>query len=358
MQGRAPSEPLNGSESSSGTVNTEFPTDEFDSWFAYVMCNSWAEKHKATLKITHDATDSDDITISLPDATDVTVSVAENDTIAEVVEKIVSSENSYSPYVAKVSPFASDTVEFEIVGEHTFVDTTEPEFDGGDSGVTGVMAGIFNAKELTPSDIQKTFYVLREYTQNPAKYQLFKGMKVNQLTMSCEVDAFVKLAWELQGVDNPTKVDVSPVSLTNPKPNFTTKSMTTMNGALKVNGVANRQSSTFELTLNNNMEATPALFEKEAIESSLGNLEITGSVTEYFTTGELYNRAINGEKTPIEISFNGMSGTDKVKYVFEVMTKFDPPTEDGDTKLSHTLGFKTFGQNRMRITKVVGENAY
>lgn len=270
---------------------------------------------------------------------------------------MVDSASSFSPYTVALSNFASDTVEFVINGEHVFTEE-DISLSVGDTGAEGKLSGVYNSKVLTPSDITKTFYLLREYTQNPAKYQLFKNMKVNQLTMNCEIDSFVKLTWDLMGVNNPTKEDVSPVSLDNPAPNFRTKSMTTLKGALKVNGVANRQSSTFELTINNNMEATPALFETEAIESSLGNLEITGSVTEYFTTGELYNRAINGEKTPIEISFNGENANGKVKYVFECMAKFDAPSEDGDAKLSHALGFKTFGDNRFRLTKIAGENAY
>lgn len=307
------------------------------------------------MKITKGATDSGNISIKLPDAESVSVSINETDGISEVVSKIV--EGEYAPYVAKVSPFAVDTVEFEIIGEQTFVEE-EIEFNAGDTGVTGVISELYNAKELTPSDITKTFYLLREYTQNPAKYQLFKNVKVNSLSMNCEVDSFVKLTWGLMGVNNPVKEDVSPVSLSAPADVYKTKSMTTMKGALKINGVANRQSSTFELSINNNMEATPALFETEAIESSLGDLEITGSVTEYFTTGELYNRAINGEKTPIEISFNGVDGSEKVKYVFEIMCKFSAPTEDGDAKLSHTLAFNTFGQDRFRLTKIVGSNAY
>ena len=346
LRGRSPNEPLVGTESSSGSVATEFPVDEYDKWFAYVFCSEWKDKKRATLKITEVMGAAGTLTITLPDVSPVEVEVLATDTKAQIIEKICA--GNYAPFVAKNYPFAPDVVEFDVAGDEVLTEDTI-SFDGGDSVVGEISTVLESLKEVVPSDITKTFYMMREYTQNPAKYQLFRGMKVNQLTMNCDIDSFVKLSWDLMGTNNPEKVDVSPVSLVNALDMFKTKSLTTMKGALKVNGIPNRQSSTFELTINNNMESTQALFEREAIESSLGDLEITGSVTEYFTTGELYNRAINGEKTPIEISF--FDELSKSEYKFEIMTKFSAPTEDGDSKLSHTLAFNTFGNDRLRLTK-------
>jgi hypothetical protein len=95
------------------------------------------------------------------------------------------------------------------------------------------------------------------------------------------------------------------------------------------------------------MESVNALFQTEAIEKTLGMLEITGSVTEYLTDGELYNLAKEGASGVLEYSAN----RGDVSYTFIMNVSFDNSTISKSGRLSAVLPFKTYGENRFTLRR-------
>ena len=146
LRGRSPNEPIIGTESSSGTVSTEFPVDEYDKWLAYVLCSEWKSKKRATLTITSVASEEGIISIKLPDATKVEIDVLANDTKAQIIEKICA--ESYSPFVAKNYPFAPDVVEFAIAEDMVLTETSIT-FDGGSIVEGAISESLESFKELS-----------------------------------------------------------------------------------------------------------------------------------------------------------------------------------------------------------------
>jgi hypothetical protein len=201
--------------------------------------------------------------------------------------------------------------------------------------------------DLVPGIKQRSFYLLKEYTQDPARYQLFRNLQVNSLNMTLSVQSFIQLAFNFMGSNNPGLVASSPVSLANKVAAMTTERFITTKGFLKFDGVARTKCSDASLVIANNMESVNALFQTEAIEKTLGMLDITGSVTEYLTDGELYNLAKEGASGTLEYSVN----RGDVSYTFIMNISFDNSTINKSGRLSAVLPFKTYGENRFTLRR-------
>jgi hypothetical protein len=211
----------------------------------------------------------------------------------------------------------------------------------------------YDVSDLVPGSTQRTFYMLKEYNQSPVKYQLFTGLQANSLNLQFTVKSFVNAVFNLMGGNNPRMVDAAPVSLANKAAAMTTEQFTTLEGFIKFKGEGEsvftqlRDCSDLSLSINNNMKSLDALFEVEAIEKSLGLLDISGSLTEYLNDGYLYNKAKNGESGELdfEISGNGY------RYEFILRITFDNSSLSGEEELSVSLPFKTYGADRFTLRK-------
>jgi hypothetical protein len=194
---------------------------------------------------------------------------------------------------------------------------------------------------------QRNFYLLKEYVQDPARYQLFRKLQVNSMNMTLSVKSFIQLVFSLMGGNNPELVATSPVSLANKVAAMTTDRFITTKGFLKFNDVARNMCSDASLVITNNMESVDALFQTEAAEKSLGMLDITGSVTEYLTGGELYNMAKQGASGKLEYIVEWGD----VSYSFIMQATFDNSTINKSGRLSAVLPFKTYGEDRFMIRR-------
>ena len=346
---RMPAQSELGSESNAGAIDTELAVDEFDEWLAAVCCGTWAEKKRINLKVTAGAEEDGSLSLTFPDAEEATVEVTAGDTAAGVVAKILA--GTYTDWTAVKDFINEDTIVFTFKGTGTL--ETAPLFADGASGVVAAFdtAGLRTEKELVVGNTRKTMYILKKYTQDPIMWKLFRGEQINSVDVSFAVDSYVKCKWNFQGANNPKLVDTAPVTMTGVKDVFNTKSFNTRSGFLKVAGIANRQCSSMSLSINNNMESTPALFETEAIEQSLGDLEITGTLNEYFTDGVLYNAAKDGLSKKLEIQLTRTVDTKTTKLSFYVNAGLQAPSETGDKKYSHAIPFKVYGADGFKIIK-------
>jgi len=211
--------------------------------------------------------------------------------------------------------------------------------------------------DMIPGNKQRIYAMLKEYTQEPKLYQLFKGLQVNTLKIAFEINELVKLTFGLMGANNPELEDAPPVNMTNKLPTFTTEEFTTLEGAWKFKGsddaVPDEHIAGVSITLDitNNMQNLQGLFQKEAIEKSLGMLDITGTINEYVKDGKLYNLAKQGKGGELHITV--LSERSCVEYEFIMNISFDNSTLSGDPQLQYALPFKTFGEERFLLRKKV-----
>jgi hypothetical protein len=209
-----------------------------------------------------------------------------------------------------------------------------------------------NAWDLVPGATQRSFYMLKEFAQAPARYQLFTGLQVNTLNMQMTVKSLVNAVFGLMGGNNPRLEETSPVSLAGKAPAETTAQFTTLEGFIKFGETAAaltqyRKCTDLSITINNNMKSLDALFETEAVEKSLGMLDIGGSITDYLVGGELYNKAKNAESGVLNFAL--ISGG--YVYDFLLNVTFDNSSISGEEELSAALPWNSYGPNRFRLRK-------
>jgi len=216
----------------------------------------------------------------------------------------------------------------------------------------------YDVSEVVPGNKQRSFSLLKEYSQDPKLYQLFKGLQVNTLNISFTIGATVKLTFGLMGSNNPELEDSPPVSLANKLPAFTTEEFITLQGNWKFKGPNDPAPDEYidgvdiTLSITNNMSDLKGLFQREAIDKSLGMLDVTGTINEYVKDGKLYNLAKQGEGGELRVTV--YSEKDDAEYEFILKISFDNSTLSGDVQLQYALPFTTYGEDRFIIRKKVG----
>lgn len=221
-------------------------------------------------------------------------------------------------------------------------------------------------KSLTLGDAVKSFLMVKKYPQTPVAWQMYEKQFINQLTMDFATDAFVKLTWNLMGSNNPPKIFTEPDeydehSLTYENP-LTGKSFLTKKGCLKYGDSVNsltqiRQSPSMNISINNNLERTPALFEDESIENSLGDFLVDGSFDVYNVDDlghQIYNDAVAGKDKVLQVKVERTVGDTTTSYTLTLNVHLKAPSESKNgNKLQFSVGFQVNAVTDLKLEKEV-----
>lgn len=200
-----------------------------------------------------------------------------------------------------------------------------------------------NKKILTLGDVTKSFSFFEKFPQTPVAWQHYKKEFVNQLTMDFATDSFVSLTWNFMGSNAPEMVvpetaDAFPYDGITPtflEANKTKSFLTKGDMWLKIGDtvgtlVAFRQSPSMNITINNNLERTPALGEDESIENSLGDFVVSGTLESYNVDQkgiELYNAANQGADKVLQVSVSRKVGNVTTRYTLTINAHLGAPTK-------------------------------
>ena len=219
---------------------------------------------------------------------------------------------------------------------------------------------------LTLGDAVKAFLMVKKYPQTPLAWQMFTKQYVNQVTMDFATDAFVKLTWNLMGSNNPKKVFSEPSTYDTRTLSYGTaltgKSFLTKTGWLKYGDSTGnleqvRQSPSMNITINNNLERTPALFEEESIENSLGDFVIEGSFDVYNVDNlghTIYNDAVDGKDKVLQVKVEREVNGTTYSYILTLNVHLGAPTESKNgNKLQFSVPFKVNSNADLLLEKVV-----
>lgn len=221
-------------------------------------------------------------------------------------------------------------------------------------------------KELVLGEFPNSFVIYKDYYQSPQTWQKYTGVYVNQLQLAFDLNSFVKATWSLLGNNQPTKTTVNPYGGITPNAPLTSKAFKTLQGSFYfgddwnfTTDEWNRQISNVQITINNNMERTDALFETEAIEQSLGDFQVTGSF-DYYNRDDiantLYNDTVEGKSKCFRINVcrDITEGSDTYEYGYEIYLNvhLDSVSESKDgNKLKNTINFTMDKADGIRIVK-------
>lgn len=220
--------------------------------------------------------------------------------------------------------------------------STEWTADELDAWFAGVFCGDWSEesggrRSLKFGDKVHSFSLLKRYSQKPEAWQLFTKEFINQLTMDFSTDSFVKLTWNFMGSNNPEKVTSDPLADKSPvyEEAMKTKSFMTTKGFIKLGDDKDgltpmRQGSSMNITINNNLERTPALCEEESIENSLGDFDVQGNLDIYDaddTGRELYNDGVRGKDKVLQVRVSRTVGTVTTSYTLTLNVHLGAPSE-------------------------------
>lgn len=238
----------------------------------------------------------------------------------------------------------------------------------------GLLAGAFcnewtvnsaTQKTLTLGENQKSFTLLEKFPQTPATWQHYKREFINSLSMDFQTDQFVKLTWNFMGSNNPKQVLSDPLASKTPTylDAMTTKSFITKGGMwLKIGDtvaslVACRQSPSMNLTINNNLERTPALGEDESIENSLGHFTVEGTLDCYNVDQfgiDLYNDAVDGKDKVLQVSVSRKVNGVTTRYTLTLNVHLSAPTKSRNgNKFQFSVPFKVNSDTDLSLVKTV-----
>lgn len=247
---------------------------------------------------------------------------------------------------------------------------TEWNIDEQDEWFAGVFCGEWqeagdNKKTLTLGDKSHSFSFFEKFPQEPLAWQHYKKEFVNSLSMDFATDSFVKLTWNFMGSNNPKMLsefplpDVSPVF----KPALKSKSFITKSGMwLKIGDdletlEALRQCPSMNLSINNNLEKTPALGEDESIENSLGDFVVEGSMDVYNVDERgiaLFNDATEGKDKVIQIRVGRNVNGVTTSYKLTLNVHLGAPTKSRNgNKLQFSVPFKVNDDKDLCLEKEV-----
>ena len=250
--------------------------------------------------------------------------------------------------------------------------STEWNIDEQDDWFAGLFSnewtGTAARKMLTLGDKIKTFSLFEKFSQAPTAWKHFRNEFINQLTMDFATDSFVKLTWNFMGSNNPKKTSVFPLSVT---PTFLeaskTKSFITKSGMwLKIGDTvegleALRQSPSLNITINNNLERTPALGEDESIENSYGNFDVDGTLDVYDVDDighTLYNDAVDGKDKVLQVRVSRKVGTTITAYTLTLNVHLSSPTPSRNgNKFQFGIPFKMNSVTDLSLVKTVENTA-
>lgn len=142
-----------------------------------------------------------------------------------------------------------------------------------------------------------------------------------------------------------------------PKKGTSTDQYTAREGFLYIDGMRVQYGSNLSFSLNNGLERTFAIFEKDAIAMSPLSLDITGSLGAYLIKGyseKLYNLATNDTDVEVLFCFQNKEENPDTMYVVQIFkTKFtDNEISSGSENLEVTFPFQSFEERAIRIFRI------
>ena len=141
-----------------------------------------------------------------------------------------------------------------------------------------------------------------------------------------------------------------------PQKGTSTDQYTAREGFLYINGERVRYGSNLSFELNNGLEKTFAIFEKDAIAMSPLTLDITGSLGAYLIKGyseKLYQLAVQDKDVELVFCFQDREENPTALYVFQIFkAKFtDTDVSSGAENLEVTFPFQSFEEKACRILR-------
>lgn len=204
---------------------------------------------------------------------------------------------------------------------------------------------------FTPGDLPTSFtlQVAKPDIGNTAQPFTYKGCRIEEWDLSCDVNGFAHLAMNIVGQDEDTATALAVASYPT-----TNKALSWVQGTITIGGSAT-DIKKLKLKGKNNLKDDRFflgnVLRKQPLESALR--EYTGTFDTEFNGLTNYNRFVSGTEATIVLTFQGLtiSGIYKYQTVVTMNVRFDgdTPAVGGPDIIMHALPFKVINNGTLSI---------
>ncbi|OED34509.1 hypothetical protein AB832_07370 [Flavobacteriaceae bacterium (ex Bugula neritina AB1)] len=223
-------------------------------------------------------------------------------------------------------------------------------YESFDPLLEAALCGTWSKDVLTVGIEQHSFTFERFFT-DIGQYHRFTGVQINTLSLSVAPNAMVTGTFGTLGSDMVS--DTKVIADATYGDNLITQPFDSFSGSLLVNGKPSNVVTSVELSLENGLEPRFVVGSANTREPSIGNSNISGSMSVFFEDSTMIDQFINEDEVSLKFSLNGQSGG----YDFELpRIKFSSgtPEKDGNSYIIN-MSFQGLPDDNgvnLRITRV------
>jgi len=242
---------------------------------------------------------------------------------------------------------------YQIGGEFGF----ELSCTSFDDELQAVLCGTWTANVLKAGTVRRSFTLERYFadlgsSNNP--YHRFPGCEYNTLSLSVKPDARVTGSFGIIGKSMSTNAAIV-TGATYPAAS-TTPVVSSFTGTIREGGSLIAVITELSLNLNNGMAAKFVVGSNETIRPSIGESNVSGSITAYFENSTLLNKFINETTSSIEFSLPDGTGKSLTFLMPRVKYNGGQPDVSGDGAIQLTMPFQALydsvEETNLKITRV------
>lgn len=187
-----------------------------------------------------------------------------------------------------------------------------------DDFLEAALGGTWTTNVLKAGIVRRSFTIERNF-QDVGQYFRYTGMEVDTLQLSMTPGAIIPITLGFMGQD--MQVDDAIITGATYLAATTTSPMDALTGALEEGGVANGVITEVNINLANNLATRFVVGSPFTLEPSIGRSNVTGNITAFFETMDLYQKFLDEDESSIEVTAQaGVGGSSyaillpRVKY--------------------------------------------
>lgn len=203
------------------------------------------------------------------------------------------------PFVRTGADKVSGSIGFELLyGEY-------------DPLIEAALGGTWTEDVLKVGTEEKSFTLQRAFS-NITQYGVYRGCFVNQMSLSIKPNAMITGSFEVTGMSAEYRTS----SLHDaPKASLTSTPFDSFTGSLKEGGTEIAAVTGLDITLANGIEPQFGLFSKSSLAMPFGRSNMSGTLTAFFTNGDLLNKFLKETPASLECTMEDLNGNTYTLFI-------------------------------------------
>lgn len=185
-----------------------------------------------------------------------------------------------------------------------------------DDFIQAALMGSWSSDVVKAGTERQSFTIVREFSdlESGDKALVYTGCQINKMSLSITSSGVVTGSFGIIAKDQTSATDVDAVSA-GVAPATDTCPMDSFTGNILEGGVSTGIVTEVSLELDNGINPLFAIGDRNAVASSVGKSNVSGSITAYFQNMDLYNKFVNETNSSLAVTLSDPNGN---SYLLEL----------------------------------------